>query len=161
MVRGEIKIRDGTVVTLERMLDSPRRGIISQVEIPHEGTMVRSRDDPVVSCREGRPLNVDNQPGETVTSKATWRVVGRVQVNDGEAIRARRATSALGEDIESYGEAKDGRMGECAAYDARAMSLPHGDMVADPTLPSTWMVRSWSNVALSDADFMIFPFFGA
>ena len=46
------------------------------------------------------------------------------------------------------------------AYDAKATSLPHGEMVADPTLPSTWMVRSWSNVALSNADLMGFPFLG-
>lgn len=49
MVRRKIKISDGTVVALERVLNSSRRGVISQVEIPHERAMVRRGDDPVVS----------------------------------------------------------------------------------------------------------------
>lgn len=43
-------------------------------------------------------------------------------------------------------------------YDARATSLPDGEMVADPTLRSTWIDTSASNVVLSNADLIIFPF---
>ena len=43
-------------------------------------------------------------------------------------------------------------------HEARAMSRPEGEMVAEPTSPSTWIVASASNVLLSKADFIVFPF---
>ena len=39
--------------------------------------------------------------------------------------------------------------GEVEAHDARATSRPEGEIVAEPTKPSTWMVPSASNVSLS------------
>lgn len=81
-------------------------------------------------------------------------VVGRVKVNDGKAVGAIC-------DVSTRVSKDTSGTGARIAYDAKATSLPHGEMVADPTRPSTWIVRSWSKVALSKADLMGFPFFGA
>lgn len=43
-------------------------------------------------------------------------------------------------------------------YDARATSLPDGEIVAEPTVRSTCMATPVSNVALSKADLIVFPF---
>ena len=47
------------------------------------------------------------------------------------------------------------------SHDARATSRPEGEMVADPTRPSTWIVPSASKLSLSKADFIDFTFLGA
>lgn len=44
-------------------------------------------------------------------------------------------------------------------YEARATSLPDGEIVADPIFRSTCMETSAAKVELSKADFMDFPFF--
>lgn len=50
--------------------------------------------------------------------------------------------------------------GAFSTHDARAMSLPEGEMVAEPTTPSTWIEPSASKLSLSYADLMIRPFLG-
>lgn len=51
-------------------------------------------------------------------------------------------------------------LGAFSTHDARAMSLPEGEMVAEPTTPSTWIEPSASKLSLSYADLMIRPFLG-
>jgi len=46
------------------------------------------------------------------------------------------------------------------SHDASATSRPDGEMVAEPTSPSTWIVASASKLSLSYADLIDFPFFG-
>lgn len=48
-----------------------------------------------------------------------------------------------------------------STHEASAISRPDGEMVADPTRPSTWNVPSASKVSLSYGDLMILTFFGA
>lgn len=52
-------------------------------------------------------------------------------------------------------------VGLAATHDARAMSRPAGDMVAEPTRPSTRMLTSASKVSLSTADLMALPLDGS
>lgn len=44
------------------------------------------------------------------------------------------------------------------SHDAKATSRPEGEMVADPTRPSTWIVTSASKLSLSKADFIVLTF---
>jgi hypothetical protein len=47
------------------------------------------------------------------------------------------------------------------SHDAKATSRPEGEMVADPTMPSTRIVTPSSKLSLSKADFIDFTFLGA
>lgn len=51
-------------------------------------------------------------------------------------------------------------LGALSTHDARAMSLPEGEIVAEPTTPSTWIEPSASKLSLSYADLMTRPFLG-
>lgn len=50
--------------------------------------MVGSRYNPVIAGGKGRPLNVDDQPGQAMAAQTARRVVGRVQVYDGKSLGA-------------------------------------------------------------------------
>jgi hypothetical protein len=81
-------------------------------------------------------------------SKMSRRIQRRVEVDDIEAVGSMEIYKSIQEENKWYG----------SAYDARATSLPEGEIVADPTLRSTWIETSASNVVLSKADFIVFPF---
>lgn len=81
-------------------------------------------------------------------SKMAWRIQRRVEIDDIEAIGS----------IDIYKSQIERINWQTWAYDARATSLPEGEMVADPTLRSTWIDTSASNVVLSKADLIVFPF---
>jgi hypothetical protein len=66
VMRGEIDVSDGSAVSLEGVFDGSSVGVFPQIEIPDEGAMIGSRDDPVVAGRKGRPLHIRYQPWLTV-----------------------------------------------------------------------------------------------
>ena len=137
MVCGEVDVRDGAAVALKRMFNCTRVRVLSHIQVPYQSAVVGGRNHPVVSGGEGRPLDINNQPWQPMAAQATGWVVGRVQVNYSKTIWSdesqRRASEAPLE----------------GTHEARAISLPDGEMVAEPTRPSTWMVPSASKLSLS------------
>lgn len=49
----------------------------------------------------------------------------------------------------------------CVTDEAKATSRPEGAIVAEPTMPSTWMVPSASKLSLSKADLRVLTFLGS
>lgn len=113
--------------------------------------MICSGGNPVVASGKRRPLHIDHEPWEAVAAQPAWRTPRRVEVYDGKTFGAGRAL-VRGQIRVVRGEARD-------PHDARATSRPDGEMVADPTRPSTWMVPSASKLSLSKADFIVLTFF--
>lgn len=125
VVSREVDVGDGPAMAFKRVLNGTRARVVPTVQIPDEGSMIGSRDDPVVTGRKGRPLNINDEPRQTMAPNPPRRTVWRIQIDDGEAIRAIAMSEWL--------------VGGCTerTYEARAMSRPDGEMVADPTSPST------------------------
>lgn len=112
--------------------------------------MIRCRDYPIVSGSEWRPLHIDNQPWLARASQTPWRAVWRIQVNNCKPFGTKRGLLV----------AITKRFDALPTHDARAISRPEGEIVAEPTTPSTWIEPSDSKLSLSYADFTIRPFLG-
>ena len=87
-----------------------------------------------------------------MAAQASRWVVGRVQVDNCEPFGSNPTIST-----EWYAVWV---MESTAAYEARAISRPEGEMVAEPTRPSTWMEPSDSKLSPSYADLITLPFLG-
>lgn len=83
-----------------------------------------------------------------MATQASGRVVRRIEVDDGQPIRSNEKLVEPSRDCSN------------STHDASATSRPEGEMVAEPTRPSTRKLPSASKLSLSKADLMIFPFRG-
>lgn len=88
VVKREVDICNSAAVPTERVLNGASGRIIAQIEVPDQGAMVGSRDDPIVATCKWGPLHINNQPRLPGATETTGRVVRTFEIDDGEAFRA-------------------------------------------------------------------------